>query len=142
MMKLKCCKNCNCRVSIWHSNQKTTIVCRHCGNLTEQDIYEQYEKNKCAYCNRRPSRHYNRKPLCELHYLLENPERNIHMADLKKISRMRQGDKHELNLIKNLKRHLGNNYGKYRDEPIHTVAELMAYLKLHQEAEKKEKYSH
>jgi hypothetical protein len=44
---------------------------------------------KCDYCNRQATRYYNKKNLCELHYLKENPERNKHLVDWEKIRRMR-----------------------------------------------------
>ena len=33
--------------------------------------------NKCEYCSKQSTRFYNNKSLCELHYVLENPERNM-----------------------------------------------------------------
>ena len=44
---------------------------------------------KCKYCRREATRYYNKKKLCELHYLKENPDRNRTLVDWEKLSRMK-----------------------------------------------------
>jgi len=44
---------------------------------------------KCDYCSRQATRNYNKKNLCEWHYLLENPDRNKSLVDWSRIRRMR-----------------------------------------------------
>jgi len=42
----------------------------------------------CNYCKRQSTRYYNNKHLCELHYYLENRQRNYTLVDWEKMGRL------------------------------------------------------
>jgi hypothetical protein len=52
--------------------------------------FNHYEiKWHCHYCKRKPTRYYNRKHLCDFHYLIEEPLRNYRLVSWSRLLRFK-----------------------------------------------------